>query len=110
MALARSRRFNRRIDIEVAVRAPNGAGGFTKAWAPAVTVWAEMIPLRGKEALEHLVLHAQQLWKVTIRYRAGVDADARMKFKGKALNIRTCEDPAGDFQELVMTCESGVNT
>jgi len=111
MPLARPRRFNRRIEIELPTRTPNGAGGFEKGWAAPIKVWAEMQTIRGsKEALEHMILKEQQLWKVTIRYRADVNSDARIKYLGKPLNIRSCQDPNGMFQELVMTCESGVNT
>lgn len=106
----RAGRLNRRVVIEKPVRVANGAGGFAKGWAPAGKAWAEMIPLRGDEALEHSVQRSTQIWKVTMRWRAGVDEQCRLIFAGKPLNIRTCEDPDGMRAELVMTCESGAAT
>ena len=105
-----SRRFNRRISIEEPTRTANGAGGYTKGWA-AITdgeVWAEMIPLRGGEALERQVLAATQLWKVTIRWRDDVTVEQRVVFEGRPMNIRAAQDPDGRRFELVMTCEEGV--
>jgi SPP1 family predicted phage head-tail adaptor len=103
-------RLNRRISIEAPVRSPNGQGGFTKGWAPTFDVWAEMIPLRGEEAVQHNLQTSRQLWKVTIRWRAGINEECRAMFNGKPLNIRTCEDPNGRREQLVMTAESGVST
>lgn len=106
----RAGRLNRRVQIEKPARVPNGAGGFVKGWEQIGKAWAEMIPLRGDEALEHSVQRATQIWKVTMRWRAGVNEQCRLLFAGKPLNITTCEDPDGKRAELVMTCESGVAT
>lgn len=103
-------RLNRRIQIETPTRAPNGSGGFTKGWSPPFNVWAEMIALRGDEAVQHSILNSTQLWRVTIRYRPNVSEECRAMYNGQPLNIRSCVDPDGQREQLVMTCESGVAT
>lgn len=103
-------RLNRRIQIQMPVRAPNGQGGFTKSWSTPRTLHAEMIPLRGQEALQHNLLHSRQLWRVTIRHRPDVSVECRATFKGEAMNITACEDPDGKREQLVMTCETGVTS
>lgn len=103
-------RLNRRVSIEFPTRVPNGQGGYTKGWSAPVPVWAEMIPLRGQEAVKHNLSTSAQLWKVTIRFRTDVNSDCRLMLAGAALNIRTCEDPDGRRRELVMTAESGTKT
>ena len=106
----RASRFNRLLEIETPTRLPNGAGGFVKGWTSAGDAWAEMIPLRGDEALEQSVQRSTQLWKITVRWRENLDEQCRLLFGGKPINIRTCEDPDGRRAELVMTGESGVPT
>lgn len=101
------RKLNRRILIQAPVRTDNGKGGSAKSWADVQSVWAEMIPLRGSEALNQSLLEQRQIWKVTIRHRDDVTPDNRLQFAGRPMNIITAEDPDGMRKWLVMTAESG---
>lgn len=103
-------KYNRLIGLQTPIRANNGQGGSVKSWSASTPLWAEMIPLRGQEAVVHNLATSGQLWKVTIRFRAGVTTDCRLMFGTVSLNIRSCQDPDGRRRELVMTCESGVKT
>lgn len=72
---------------------------------------AEVIPLRGGEALTQGVQRSVQIYRVTMRYLPGVNTTRRLLWRAMggdvALNIRTCPPPI-DRRTLVMTCESGV--
>ncbi len=103
-------KLNRRVTIQAPVRSENGKGGILKSWDDLITVWAEMIPLRGSEALDQALLERRQIWKVTIRHRDDVSPDNRLQFRGRPMNIITAEDPDGKRQWLVLTAESGVKT
>lgn len=105
-----SRKLNRRVMIQAPERVDNGKGGSVKTWANLQEVWAEMIPLRGSEALDQVLKEQKQIWKVTIRHRDDVSPDHRLMFMAKPLNIITAEDPDGTRKWLVMTAESGVRT
>lgn len=105
-----SKRLNRRIAIELPARTPNGSGGFIKGWSAPRKIWAEMIPLRGGEAVTHALQRSTEIWKVTIRYRPDANTDCRITSRGEILNIRTCVDPDGSRTELVLTCESGTES
>lgn len=92
----------------------NGKGGRTRPeggpeWLDVVTVFAEVIPLRGDEALQHAVLRSVQLFRVTIRLRSGVTAAHRLVWRGAPMNIKALQ-ASTDRRELVMTCEAGVPT
>ena len=110
MRQRRTRILNRRIQLEVPFRTPNGAGGFTKGWAPPAWIWAEMVPLRGDETTAYALQTNKQIWRATIRYRGDVDVQARITFDGDKLNIRSLVDPDGKRRWLELTCESGVKT
>lgn len=99
---------NRAIKLQAPTKIPNGQGGFAKGWTDGIDAWAEMIPLRGSEAIEQNIQRSVQLWRVAIRWRQDVDTTWRIVHDGKFLNIRSCADAEGTRQDLVMTCESGV--
>jgi head-tail adaptor len=91
----------------------NGRGGRTHPagepeWKDIATgVRAEIIPLRGGEALNLGIERSTQLYRVTIRRRVGLTTANRLLWGGIALDIRTAP-PSTDRATLVMTCESGV--
>lgn len=104
-------RLRGKVTIQSATRSPDGKGGQVKSWLNmAVDLPAEVIALRGQEAVAHNLLSSNQLWKVTIRYRGDVTTDHRLLIAGAPMNIRSCADPDGRRCELVMTAESGVKT
>lgn len=91
----------------------NGTGGrranpATGGWIDIATPWAEIVALRGQEAVRENIDRAVQLWRVTIRYRAGVTPKLRLVWGSIIMNITAAApNEAGDG--LVMTCESGAN-
>lgn len=70
-------------------------------------IFAEIIPLRGGEALNHAVLRSVQIYKVTIRARDGVSTAQRFLWRGQALDIKALAWSA-DRADQIMTCESGM--
>jgi len=110
----RAGRLRHRITIQEQNLVSNGRGGFKPAdgvdpWRPiAASVPAEVLALRGDEAVKHLVERAVQIWRVTIRPRTDVTPTHRLVWKGITMNIKSVAlSVAGD--ELVMTCASGEN-
>lgn len=107
-----SARFRERLTLQAKNLVDNGRGGRARPaggpeWvdlAPGIA--AEVLPLRGGEALTQSVLRATQLYRVTIRLRL-VAPDHRLVWRGTALNIRSLA-PSIDRRELVMTCEAGL--
>lgn len=100
--------LNQKVDIQISASAADGAGGRNKSWATAAPcIWAKVEPLNGGEAFRQGMLNATQLYRVTIRWRAGVSTANRLIWNGAPLNIRTCADPDGRREAIVMTVESG---
>ncbi|MCH4894004.1 phage head closure protein [Sphingomonas sp. SFZ2018-12] len=95
--------LDRRIAFERATDTDNGRGGRTQVWTVHKRAWAEMIPLRGDEALRNAIEQNVQLWKVTIRWQAGITRQHRIRDQGRILDIETCERPTGSRDWLVIT-------
>lgn len=110
-------RLRERLAIQRHNVVDNGRGGRRvpdgeAEWEDVATVRAEVIALRGDEALDHLVQRAKQLWRITIRRRSGVRPSMRVAWtdpvSGHLIgNIRSAalnETRDG----IVMTVETGV--
>lgn len=92
----------------------NGRGGRSRPagepeWIDAArpSMRAEIIPLRGDEALQNAVLRSVQTYRVTVRWRADVTTSQRLLWGTTALDIKSAAR-SPDRRDLVMTCESGV--
>lgn len=112
----RTRRLRERITIEAKNLVDNGKGGRKRPdgepeWIPALPkpITAEVIPLRGDEALSNAVLRKVQLYRVTIRHRDGVSPVSRIRWGDVVMNIKSATRSI-DRRSIVMTCESGVAT
>jgi len=110
-------RLRERVIIQEKNLVDNGRGGRKRPdggpeWIDVSgQVPAEVFPLRGDEALSNAVLRSTQIYRVTIRTRAGLTAAHRLywgKF-GQAMNIKSIANSI-DGRDIVMTCEAGVPT
>ncbi len=113
VGLGLSSRLRERVTIQEPNVEDNGRGGRRtpagqEPWRDvAKEVAAEIVPLRGGEALSQSIQRSTQFYRVTIRKRAGLTTAHRLVWNGIALDIRTAP-PSTDRSTLVMTCESGV--
>lgn len=107
-----SSRLRERIDIEEKNLVPNGAGGRKPPpgedrWKVVATgVAAEIVSLRGGEALSEGILRSNEIYRVTIRKRPGINTKQRIVWGGVVMDIKTAP-PSTDRATIVMTCESG---
>ena len=67
-------------------------------------LWAEIIALRGGEALQNLVTRSRQLFKVTVPWMEGITTEMRIRWGDVAMNIRTA-NRSTDRADLVITAE-----
>jgi len=105
-------KLRERITIQERNLVDNGRGGRKRPdggpeWIDtAKGIRAEIIPLRGDEALSNSVVRSTQLYRVTIRARPDVTASSSLDWDGTKLNIKALAKSL-DGREIVMTCESG---
>jgi SPP1 family predicted phage head-tail adaptor len=103
-------RLRRRMALERPVETPDGAGGAEIAWQPVVTVWAGLEWLGGEERWREGGPEQAGRWRVTIRWRAGVDAGMRLRLTGQGgaerrFDIRAAADLDGAGRRLICLCE-----
>lgn len=103
-----SSRLKKRISIEVPTETADGAGGFTITWNNFASVWAEIIPLRGREELQSAKIQEVKNFKITIRYLSGITTKMRINFGGRIFNIRAVMNMMEESSVTEIIAEEGV--
>lgn len=98
---ARVGALRRRLLLEAAVTTPDGLGGTTQVYETVAAVWAKLEWIAGGERWrlgrpEQVATH-----RVTLRWRAGVDAGQRLRDGDRLFDIRAVADPDGGRCRLV---------
>ena len=104
-------RLRSRITLQQQVQTADGAGGFARSWSDVATIWAEILPLNGRELLQAQQLQSSVTHKITIRYRTGVIAAQRFLCEStRAFNIRAVRNVEERDELLEIFAEEGVAT
>lgn len=97
--------LRRRLVLEAPVSTPDGLGGATQSFQTVAALWGQVEWLSGREIWrmgrpEQLSTH-----RITMRWRAGVDAGQRLRDGSRVFDIRTVVDPDGGRRRLVCLVE-----
>lgn len=81
------------LDQRVTIQGPgtidDGYGGtIPGGWADVATIWADVQPLRGGEAIANMQVTANQTYRVWMRADVAVTPDNRLVWEGRVLDIR----------------------
>lgn len=101
-----------RTKIEIMQGGPtdDGRGGYTdEPWTVFATPWAEVLGQDGREAVIAKVLEGVSVYRIRIRWRAGVTDAMQVRLGGVGgtdLNIQSVTDPNGDREQLMIIASS----
>lgn len=98
-------RLKRRLVLEQPNETPDGAGGLTRAFAPVVTLWANLEWLAGEERWRRDRPEQAGAFRITLRWRSGVTAGMRFRDGTRIFEIRSAGDPDGARRSLVCLTE-----
>ena len=99
--------LRRRLTLEQPVEAPDGAGGVTRSFAGAATLWGAVAPLGGDEEVRAGAVGQRVTHRIHLRWRAGLDASMRLRLGARLFLIRAVWDPDERRRRLVCLCEEG---
>ena len=99
-------RLDQRVTVEQLVTIGDSWGGTVEAWAPLMTVWAEVSPLVGREYLAAQAAQSEVTARVTMRYRRGITAQDRVIHDGTIYGIESLVDVRSGHRELVLMCKA----
>lgn len=86
----------------------NELGEIVQVPKKVMELWAEVNPTRGKEFIEHQKISSEQQYKITTRYREGIDTSMIVKWQGKELNINAIIDISGREEHMELMCTERV--
>lgn len=98
-------RLKRRLILEQPAEAADGAGGMTRSFVAVATVWANLEWLAGEERWRQDRPEQAGAFRITLRWRTGVDAGMRFRDGTRLFEIRSAGDPDGSRRSLVCLTE-----
>lgn len=99
-------KFTRKIQIQQFTDTPDGYGSVTRVLTTLFTPFALIEPSPGSEAQFQTQLYPQQVYMITIRWRAGVYPGMRVLWNNVSMRIRSCQDYGLQHAFLSMYCEA----
>jgi len=98
-------RLNRRVTLQRQDTARDEVGQAKPVWTDVATVWAAVLPLRGREYFESAKVNSEITVRIIIRYRADVKASWRAVSDGNGYDIVEIINPAYGKRELQLMCK-----
>ncbi|MGD9656567.1 MAG: phage head closure protein [Methylocystis sp.] len=94
-----------RVTLEAPIDTPDGAGGFSRSFAPVADLWARIAPAGAREDFVEQRAERATSHVVTIRWRSDVTKDMRFVHRGRRLRIQSVVDLNESRRFLVCQCE-----
>ena len=85
----RAGRMRQRITIQQTTESRTSSGAVTDSWGTYATVWADVIPVSGKEKFAAQEHHSEVTHRFRIRYNSGVTTKMRISYDSRIFNIRS---------------------
>ncbi len=82
-------RLDRRIVIEVNTPTRSTSGEEVDSWATFATVWAAVVPIRGKEFFDAAAVQSEIDTKFRIRWRDDLTTKMRISYDGNIYDIHS---------------------
>lgn len=101
-----SGKLRTRVEVQNRTTARDGYGDALETWGTAATVWAEVVPLSGRELWAAQQAQADVTTRVRIRYRSDVTVSPRTRIKigTRILNVQAAIDIDGRKRLLDLLC------
>lgn len=79
--------LDRRITIQAFVEAQDSYGAPVETWQDVATVWAQIMPTRGREFWDAQQVVGEETLTIRIRWRPGMSVQNRIAYEGQIYDI-----------------------
>jgi SPP1 family predicted phage head-tail adaptor len=100
--------LDRRLILEAPVETPDGAGGVTRSYTPATTLWAQLVPASVRAEVVAGAAGATVTHRITIRARDDVTTRHRLREGNRVFRILNLRDRDGEGRFLEISAEERV--
>jgi SPP1 family predicted phage head-tail adaptor len=101
-------KLNQRVTLQRRAAGADAMGQASGAWEDVATLWAQVLPLRGREFFAAAQVQQELSIKVTIRYRADVAPSMRLVWQGQPHDITGVVQIGGKKDWLEVMALGGV--
>jgi len=98
-------KLNRRVILQRQTTARDEVGQAKAVWTDVATVWAAVLPLRGREYFESAKVNSEITVRIIIRYRSDVKPSWRAVSDGNSYDIVEIINPADSRTQLQLMCK-----
>lgn len=103
-------KLNHRIRLESLQTSQDANGETVETWTHEGDVWANVSPVSGKEFIASAAMQSQIVARVTVRYRADIQATWRILFRNRYYNVEAVlADVVSGLEYLTLPCSLGVS-
>ncbi len=101
----RAGKLRHRVELQSVGRTKAADGQSIETFTTYATVWADIKPMRGSEAIEAQQQSGQDWFKITVRYNASINIKDRIVFGPRVFEVNYAPDfeERKIFQELTCT-------
>lgn len=97
-------RLDKRVTLQAHGITQDANGTPVEGWSDVATVWAAVEPLSGREFFAAAQVQAEQMQRITIRYRTGVTTAMRVAWAGRLFDITAVIDWRERHEALQLMC------
>lgn len=97
-------RLDKRVTLQAHGITQDANGTPVEGWSDVATVWAAVEPLSGREFFAAAQVQAEQMQRITIRYRTGVTTAMRVTWAGRVFDITAVIDWRERHEALQLMC------
>lgn len=101
--------LNRRLTLEAPVETGDGAGGVTRTYEAAATLWAQVAPLSAREEIDAVRQGATLTHRIAIRYSADITTRHRFRDGARIYRILSLRDRDGSKRFLDISAEERID-
>lgn len=102
-------KFNRIVSIQRKTTTTDSYGGQVATWTTYATVWASVMPLKGRELIAAQAAQSEVTTRIGMYYRADVRPADRILHGSNIYNIMSVIDPEDGHRELQIMTTTGLN-
>ena len=96
-------RYRERITLQQKTLTTSASGEQQETWATLATVWAQVLPISGREMAQAGAVMSETVYRVRIRYRADVSELTRAVWGSRTLAFSAVANVGGLYTELEIT-------
>lgn len=105
----RAGNLRHRITLQKQIDELNDFGAFEKRWKSIATVWAEILPINGREYFSAAQVQSEVTTQINLRFLTGITPTMRVLFGKRQFEIVSVINLAGREIQLQLMCKEIIN-